>query len=796
MLYEIRFALRGLSKRPGLTIAAVLTLALAIGATTTIFSVVDAVIVRPLPFAEPHQLVQVFETTPQGADFSASDPDYLDFTSQNRSLSGIGAFKPGEFALTGDGEPKQLHGMATTANLFPLLGVHFALGRAFRPDEDAPGDSSHVVILSHALWSGRFGADSSVVGRPVMLNARPYTVVGVLPEHYHFPEGDVFVPLHANSNSRRDDHWLSLVGRMKPGVTVAQAQRDFDRITAGIGATYPMSKGWGARLQPLSHVLVDDNFRRAGWVLLAATGLLLVLACANVANLLLARASTRQTEMGLRTAIGATRRRLVRQLLTESGVLVSLAAVAGVTATFWGLSAIHAIGAGRIPRLEEVSVDRPAIAMALLLTVVTTFACGLVPALRASRVEPAAVLGDGVRGGISRGHRRQRDVLVVFQVALSIVLLIGAGLMLRSFGHLSSVDTGFDAQRVLAVTLNLPDQRYDEQARVVFFSRLTASLRGLPGVRAAGAGAVDPFSGWNYMNDVTPVDRAASAPSAGFMQAGWRSVTPGFFDAMGIPLSRGRVFSGSDPWNGPAIVVVSRSFAQKMWPGQDAVGKRLYWGGTSGTARTVVGVVGDVRDIAPQTEPQPTLYVPYNQLPMAGMTLVVRASGGDPAVLAASVRGAIHALDPALPVADVHPLARNRRDAMTAPRFNLVLMASFAALALLLAAGGISSVMAFTVAQRRREIGIRLVLGAAPRGIVRAFVMRAMQLTALGVVVGLLGGLAAGRVMSSLLFEVAPTDPLTFVAVPALLVLVALAASYLPARQANAVALMEVLGRE
>ncbi len=796
MLQEVRHAIRTLRTRPGFTVAAVLTLALAIGATTTIFGVVDAVIIRPLPFAAPDRLVQVWETSPQGADFVASDPDFLDFSTQNHSLTGLAAYKRADLALTGTGDPQQLHGMATSHTLFAVLGVQPALGRTFRPDEDAAGDSARVVILSHALWSGRFGSDTSILGSTVTLNTRSYTVVGVMPAAAHFPEADVYVPLHANARSDRDDHWLSLVGRLKPGVTLEQSQADFDRITAGIDAIYPTSKGWGTRLEPLSHALVDDNFRRAGWVLLAATGLLLILACANVANLLLARASTRQVEMGVRTALGGTRSRLVRQMLVESGLLAGGATVAGVIAATWGMTAARTFGAGRIPRLEEVGVDGRAIGVALLLSVLTTFACGLLPALRASRVDPAAVLGEGARGGISRSHRRQRDVLVVFQVALSIVLLTGAGLMLRSFGRLSAVDTGFDAQHVLAVNLNLPPQRYDDEARAIFFSRLTAHLRGLPGVRAAGASAVDPFSGWNYVNDVTPQDRAASAPSSGFMQAGWRSVTPEFFAAMGIPVTRGRVFTSSDASNGPPIVVISRSLAARLWPGQNAVGKQLFWGGTSGTPRTVIGVVGDVRDVAPQTDAEPMLYVPYNQVPMSAMTLVVRSAGGDPALLAASVRGAIHTLDPVLPVADVHPLARNRRDAMAAPRFNLLLMASFAALALLLAASGISAVMAFNVAQRRREIGIRMAMGAAPGSIVRAFVGGAMRLATIGVVFGLAGGWGAGHLMRGLLFQVQPTDAATFAAVPALLVVVALVASYLPARQASGVAPMEVLSRE
>lgn len=796
MLPAMRHALRALSRRPGFSIAAVCTLALGIGATTTMFSVVNAVILRPLPFADPDRLIRVFETTPERKDFSASDPDYFDFAAQNRSLTGLGAFKPRDVALTGAGDPLQLHAMAVSATLFPLLGAPTAMGRVFRADEDAVGDSSRVAILSHALWSGHFRSDSAIVGRTVTLDTRSYAVIGVMPERFRFPEADVYVPLQADPRSDRNDHWLTLVGRLKPTITIDQAQTDFDAMTAGIGAIYAGSRGWGARLEPLAHVLVDGNIRRGAWVLLAATALLLMLACANVANLLLARASTRSAEMGLRAAMGASRGRLVRQLLIESGLLVGVSAVAGIFAATWGIDAVRAFGAGRIPRLDEVSVDGQAIAVATLLGVLTTFACGLAPALRASRFDLATVLGDGPRGGVSRRHRSQREALVVFQVALSIVLLTAAGLLLRSFSQLSAVEVGFDTGHSLAVNLNLPAQRYDEEARVVFLGRLATVLRGVPGVREVAATAVDPFSGWNYVNDVTPEDRAASAASSGFMQAAWRAVTPAYFSALGIPIYRGRAFTPADPRNGSSIAIVSRGLAERLWPGQDAVGKRVFWGGVDGTPRTVVGVVGDVRDVAPQAEPQPTLYLPYNQAPLPAMTLVVRTSGTDPTAMAAPVREAIRSLDPVLPVSDLHPLARNRRGAMAVQRFNLMLMTGFAVLALSLAASGIASVMAFNVARRRREIGIRLAMGAAPGGIVRSFVNSAMRLTAIGVLLGLAGGLAAGRVVSGLLFRVHPVDPVTFVGVSALVALVALLACYLPARQASRVAPMEVLGQE
>lgn len=788
---DLRYSLRALRKNPGFTIVAVCTLAIAIAATTTIFAVVDATIIRPLPFPEAHRLVQIHETTPQGSDFSASEPDYLDFSAA-RSLESLGAFRPVELALTSDGDPRQLRAIAASRTLLPVLGVRAAIGRNFAEAEDVAGQPSNVALLSDAFWRSRFQADSSIVGRAIDLNGRRTTVVGVLPATLRFPDAEIIVPLRADPSSRRGDHWLTLVGRLRANATLASLHADLDVITRRIATTNAESKGWGTRSEPLFEALVDRNFRLGGWVMLAATGLLLLLGCANVANLLLARATARQAEMGVRAAMGAGRQRLIGHWLTESALIVTLASVIGVLGASWATSAIHAFGAGRIPRLEEVTVDGRVVAVAVLLGVITTLACGLIPALRASRVDPAAVLGEGARSGPSRRQRALRNALVVVQLTLSVMLLVGAGLLLRTFAALSSADVGFDAARVLAVKVNLPVQRYDEAQQSIFYIRLTERLRALPGVRAVGATAIDPFSGWNFVNNVTPEDRVGTTPAAGYMQAAWRSVSPDFFSAMGITTLRGRVFSKDDPWDGPRIVVISRSLASALWPNEDPIGKRIYWGGTNGKPREVVGVVNDVRDVAPQTPAQPTLFLPSNQIPMPGMTVVVRTMN-DPIALTAAVREAIRALDPTLPVDDIHALSRNRFDAMTAPRFNLWLMSTFALLALVLSASGIYAVIAFNVVQRHREIGIRLAIGAAPRGVVAFFVRGGAVLVALGVGVGVILGYFAARLMRGLLYGVAPSDPLTFAGVAVMLAVVALAAIWIPARRAARVAPMDAL---
>ena len=794
LLLDLRHSVRALRKHPGFTLVAVMTLALAIAATTTIFAVVDAVIIRPLPFDAPDRLVQIRETTPEAALFSASEPDFIDFARENRTLVGLAAYKAADVALTGDGDAVHLHAAAVSYSIFSVLGIRPQIGRTLLPEEDAAHASSNVVVLGHALWISRFGGSQAAIGRTITLDGQPYRVIGVLPPGVHFPEGDAFVPLRADEHARRSNHWLDLVGRMRADRSIADVNTDFARITRQLGATYPTSKGWGARAEALSTALVDPSFRRAGWVLLGAAGLLLLLACTNVANLLVARATARHGEMGLRAAIGASRRRIVHLWLMEAGVIVAIATVLGVTGALWAQRVIQVVGAGGIPRLDEVTIDARVLGAAVALSVLTTFACGLIPGLRASRIDPDAVLGASARSGAPREHRRVRDALVTVQIALSLVLLVGAGLLLRSFAALSTVDLGFDADHVLTVSMNLP-ARYDDAGRAMFVSRLTSRLRAVPGVRAAGATVVDPLSGWNFANDVTPEDRAATTSAAGFMQAAWRAVTPELFDAMGITLLRGRIFASTDASNGPPIAIVSRSLAATLWPNADPIGKRILWGSTNGTPRTVVGVVNDIRDVAPQTAPAPTLFLLYSQVPMPGVTVLARTSG-DPAALIPALRGIVRTLDTAIPVDDIHPLTRNRATATSAQRFNLWVMGGFALLAIVLATSGIYAVIAFTVVQRRREIGIRLAIGADPGNVVAMFLASGARLIAVGVAGGLIAAWLASRFMRSILFGVAPTDTLTFAVVPVILAAAAIVSTYVPARRAAEVLPTEALRGE
>ncbi|HET7620841.1 MAG TPA: ABC transporter permease [Gemmatimonadaceae bacterium] len=794
VLQDARHALRALRRSPGFTAVAVLTLALGIGATTTIFGIVNAVVLRPLPFHDPDRLVRVWEVNPHGGDFLTSDATYLDLRERNRSFLEMAAFSDTKRSLVlTDGcapnatacEPVRIQSAAVTSSLFPLLGVAPALGRAFTTTEDRPGGDNRVALIGHDLWARRFGSDPALVGRDVTLDDRIYTVVGIMPDSFAFPNpAELWVPLVLDPARDRDEHDLTVIGRLGPGIALDRASTDLRRVAEGIGTEHPRTNaGWRIRLASFADWIIGPRLERAVFVLFGAVGFLLLMACANIANLLIARGSARQAEIGIRAALGASRARLTRQLLTESILLGLLGAAVGLGIASWSIALVRTLGPADIPRLRDVGMDSRVLVFTLLLALLTSVIFGLVPAMRVSRADLHPALEHGTHRTTSRGRARVRSILVVVQVALAMMLLVGAGLMFGSFLRLQAVPTGYDASNVLTVPLELPDERYSEQQRTAFFDDVRTSIAGIPGVQYVGATSTDPLRQWGLSNDVTPEDRAADAPAGGFMQAGWRSVTPGYFRAMGIPLLQGRVLTESDGAGSAQPVVITRSMASRLWPGQDAIGKRLFWGGTDGNPHTVVGVVGDIRDVQLDAEPGPIMFLPYHEAPLPGMTLVIRTAGSSSSVVAA-IRSAISAADRQLPLPEISSISENRAAAVAEPRFRMLLLTGFAAAALLLAMLGVYGVMAFAVTQRTREIGVRIALGAQARRVFALVLEQGMVLAGLGVLVGLGGALALTRVLQSLLFGISATDPVVLIVVAILLGAVTMIGAYLPARRA------------
>lgn len=793
-LQDLRYAVRALRRGPGFTLVAVLTLALGIGATTTIYSIVNAVVLRPLPFRAPERLVRVWDINPHGGDFSASDATYLDLRERNRSFQQLAAFSETKRStvLTGGCapgttvcEPQRLVSSAVTASIFPLLGIAPAIGRTFTTMEDRPGGDNDVVVIGHDLWVHRFASDPGIVGRAIMLNGRSHTVVGVMPPGFTFPTpSSLWIPLVLNPARDRDEHDLTVIARLGPGVTLDGAAADVRRVARELGTEHPRTNGgWSARVERFGEWLIGPRLERGVFVLFGAVGFLLLMACANIANLLIARGSARTSEIAVRAALGASRWRITRQLLTESLLLGVLGSGVGLGMASWAVALVRTAGPANVPRLDDVAMDSRAFLFTLALALITSLLFGLVPALQVSPVELNRTLQHGSRDVAPRGRARARGALVVAQVALAMILLVGAGLMFGSFLRLQAVPTGFDASNVITVPLDLPDERYTDAKRLAFLMQVRAGIAGIPGVQYVGATSTDPLRQWGYSNDVTPEDRAAETPAGGYMQAGWRSVTPGYFRAMGITLVNGRVLTDADAASREHPVVITRGMANSLWPGQSAVGERLYWGGTDGDPHTVVGVVGDIRDVRLDAEPGPIMFLPYGAVPVSGMTLVVRTSGA-PSTVAAAVRREIREADPQLPLPEIGSLTGNRAAALAEPRFRMLLLGGFAAAALLLAVLGVYGLMAFAVAQRTREIGVRIALGAHAPRIFSLVLKQGMLLAGLGVLAGLAGALALTRVLRSLLFEISATDPVVIGAVATMLGAATLMGAWFPARRA------------
>ena len=789
LLRDIRYGVRSLLKRPGFTVIALVALALGIGANTAIFTLVNAVLLRPLPFAEPDRLVWVWGNIKNGGNRASVSPlDFLDYRQQNNTFEEFAASFSVALRLnyTGAGEPERLEASGVTGNYFQALGAKPAFGRTFLLENEKPGNDQ-VAVLSYSLWQKRFAGDPAILNKTITLDGRSFAVLGVMPPDFSMPRAvDVWVPMNFDIDSgmkQRKAHFLRPIGRLKAGVTMAQAQADTDAIARRLEEQYPESNsGWNVRLVSLREQLVG-NTRPTLFILFGAVGFVLLIACANVANLLLVRAAGRQKEIAVRTALGAGRWRIVRQMITES-VLLSLAGGAlGTLLAFWGVELLVALSAGSLPLTAQVRIDAAVLGFTLLVSLITGVLFGLAPAVRTMKLNLSESLKEGGRSGSEGAHRnRTRSVLVVLESAVAVVLLIGAGLLVRSLLRLQDTSPGFDARNVLTMGVNLPRDKYDEPEKSAsFFAELESRVAGLPGVEAVGLVSELPLSGQPNDMPYTVEGRPPVSIDQAF-DDDFRRVNTNYFKALGIPFLRGRNFTEQEVRQGAKVVIISELLARQVFPNEEPLGKRLIMS-FGNTAFEIIGIVGDIRHRALESNPLAAMYMPAYE---GSMNVVIR-SKGDPASLAAAVRKEVLQIDPNQPVADVRTMEQWLERAVAGPRYRTTLLGLFALVALALASTGIYGVMSYSVSQRTHEIGVRMALGARQLDVMRLVVRQGMTLVIVGVALGLAGAFALTRLMDSLLFGVTAKDPFTFVAVAALLTLVAFVACYLPARRATKV---------
>ncbi len=809
LAYDLRSALRMFARNPGFALVAVAALALGIGANTAIFSIVDAVLLRPLPYDQPQQLVKVWGNfsgigLPNDRNW-ISAPEFADLRGLSRSFAAIAAIDVDSFNLSSGGIPERVQGARVSQSFFPLLGVQPQFGRGFAVGEDQPG-RDNIIVLSHELWQRRFGADRALVGRKITVNGAPFVVVGVLPPGFQYPaHAEVWTPIafppEALAPDRRGNHGLEVLARLKRGLSLEQARADMRAVTRGIieqNPAYPYRQfHFAVILSPLLEETVGD-VQKTLWVLMGAVGFVLLIACANVANLLLARAAVREREMAVRTAIGASRGRLVRQLLTESLLLSVAGAAIGLLIARWGLRALGALSATVVPRLGGVSIDGSVLAFTALLALATAVIFGLAPALQVSRTVTYESLKEGGRGASpGAAHHALRRALIVAEVALSLVLLVGAGLLIRSLLRVLNVDPGFRADRVLTVSLSLPEARYSSPAQVrAFYRELLDRVERLPGVEAAGGISSLPLSGSSSSGTVT-IDTAAVPPDQTTPEADLRPITPDYFRAMGIRLLRGRFFDARDQEDAAPVAIVDETMANTYWPSEDPVGKRIKRGGKQSRNpwMTVVGVVKHVRYRTLEAQSRVQLYWPEPQSPWPFLSLAIR-TGAEGSGLTATVQKQVLAIDPDQPIYAVRTMQQYVSQSIERRQLSTVLLAVFAGLALLLAAIGIYGVFSYLVTQRSHEIGIRIALGARRSQVWRLVLGQSLSLTVAGIATGLIFGLALTRLLASLLFEVNAADPYTFAAVALILAAVAVVASFMPARRATRVDPIEALRQE
>ena len=786
------YALRFLRKHRGFAILIVLCLALGIGANSAIFSVVDAVLLRPLPFPEAERLMVLMDMH-QGPgsepeEYNVSGLNYLTWRDQNQSFERLEAMFPKPYTLTSGGEPEQVPGAAVTAGLFGLLGSEMERGRGILPEEDRPGGALSVV-LSHNLWQRRFAGDSEIVGKSVTLDGRSHVVVGVARPGFHFLEdAELWVPLALDPSSLPPQHPLVVAGRLKPGVKLDQAQSEMTDIATRLARDFPESNaGYTVKVESLRDNLVKDR-RRGLLLLLVAVGLLLLIACANVGNLLLVRASEQRNEIAIRAAFGASRSRLVRQTLTESVVLALTGGLLGIPMAEAALWILPRVATEYGSLLRDVRVDYRVLVFTFLLSMVTGLLPGLLPALKTStpNLYRRLTAGGGRRSTEGVRGRRIQSGLVVFEVAVALLLLVCAGLMLKSFTLINQVDLGFDREQVLIAQISLPEAEYDKETTIAFWRDVIGRVSGLPGVTAAAATSALPVDDFAVTTTFTIENQARSGP-ADTLKANFRRVSPDYCEALGIPRREGRVFQAGDDLASVPVAVVSEEMARRYWGNQSPLGRRLLRTSEADQGRwlTVVGVVGDVQDSALGAETGATLYVPVAQGARPSMYLVARTAGTvDPKSLVSSVRHQVLEVDRDQPVAEVRTLDERVSDSLAKQRFNTLMLTLFAGLGMALAVMGIYAVLSYSVSQRSHEIGVRMALGAQSGDVIRLILKRGMGLAMLGLLIGLAAALLFTRVLEGLLYGVQPTDPVVFVAIAAGLVLVALAASYLPARRA------------
>jgi putative ABC transport system permease protein len=797
---DLRYGARMLTKSPGFALIAIAALALGIGANTVIFSVVNTLLLRPLAFPHSEQLTAILVKDPETGELhgSYSYANFQDIKDQNHVFEQVAAsYMTTAFLRTGD-EPERLRGAYTSADLFPLLGVNPLVGRTFSREEEKPGGGGQGVVLSYDLWQRRFGGDPQIVGRQLPIDDQSWTVLGVMPEGFKFPVGskpqaDFWMPLASSLpegvRAARGAVFLSLIGRLKPGVTLEQAQAEVNAIASRLETQYPEANTGLNIALVSSHERLVGKVRPALLVLLAAVALVLLIACANVANLMLARATVRRKEVAIRTALGASRWRVVRQMLTESLLLAALGGAAGLLLAMWGMDLLVAAIPADVPRTGEIGLDKYVLLFTAGVTTLTGVIFGLVPALQASKTDLNETLKDatrGMSGGLQRN--RVRSALVILEIALSLVLLIGAGLLFQSFRRLLEVSPGFEADHVLTADVTISDKKYsDEKQRDAFYHEALERMKAIPDVQSVGAIYPLPLGG-NFVTFTFDIAGRAPFPPGQQPTAGRRFISPDYFKAMSIPVLKGRAFDERDRENALPVVIVNETFARRFFPGEDPVGKAIIPGeGGDPVTRQVVGVVGDVRHAGLDAEKTPEYYVPYEQADVDTMTVVARTASGNPMSVAGALRGVVAAMDKEQPVYNIRPMTQLLDESVARRRFNMMLLGGFALLALLLASIGIYGVISYSVAQRTREIGIRIALGAQIGDVIKLILKQGLALALAGLAAGLVVAFFVTKLMSSLLFGVGATDPVTFASVALILFFVALLACYIPARRAASV---------